>query len=297
MREALSPHQRLYGCDVDKACAAWCRENIGFAETHHTAMCPPLPFADQSIDFVYALSVFSHLRLAAQFSWARELHRILRPGGVLMMSTHALAWLSLVASLDYFTRRRLVAIGVVGLFGEFARENDPAIEGQREVACAISAEAIAEVFSPLRLLAYTPVSRMAGGQSVSILTRDPGTLLAAVPVGDATFIAERGASYFRAFLASAAPVHGLEAVRLRYAWGEGGGSCGEVPIGCDTLFGPDHLMPIAVFAPGGAAARTLHIDLTAVPGAVIDYPIFMAGGRHAGQSSGALELTHQRPSY
>src|SRR5262245_60796797 len=69
----LGPQQKLYGCDVYEACAAWCQENIDFAETAHTGIEPPLPYRNGQFDFVYALSVFTHLRLDMQFRWAWEI--------------------------------------------------------------------------------------------------------------------------------------------------------------------------------------------------------------------------------
>src|SRR4030095_4335904 len=88
MRPQLHPHQKLFGCDVNRDCATWCRENIDFAEIEHTALNPPLPYADGSFDFIYALSVFTHLSFDLQFAWAMELHRVIRPGGVIFFTTH-----------------------------------------------------------------------------------------------------------------------------------------------------------------------------------------------------------------
>src|SRR3546814_2338282 len=45
---------------------------------------PPLAFADESFDLVYALSVFTHIPLELQRDWLDELRRVLVPGGYLL---------------------------------------------------------------------------------------------------------------------------------------------------------------------------------------------------------------------
>ena len=57
-------------------------------EFHATGLLPPLPYPDASFDFVLASSVFTHLTAEVQDAWLRELHRVLRPGAILMATTH-----------------------------------------------------------------------------------------------------------------------------------------------------------------------------------------------------------------
>ena len=49
---------------------------------------PPLPYGDQSLDVVYAISIWSHFAEPAALAWLDEMHRLLRPGGMLVLSTH-----------------------------------------------------------------------------------------------------------------------------------------------------------------------------------------------------------------
>jgi SAM-dependent methyltransferase len=74
----------VWGCDIDAASITWLQDNL----------CPPfrfftvpqtmvLPTPDDHFDLVYAVSVFTHIAAG----WAQcllELHRSLKPGGVLM---------------------------------------------------------------------------------------------------------------------------------------------------------------------------------------------------------------------
>ena len=75
------------GCDVDAENVRWCEANLP-GRFVHTAMFPPLPFADRSFDLVYGISVFTHFRQSLQDAWLAELHRILKPGGVCLVTTH-----------------------------------------------------------------------------------------------------------------------------------------------------------------------------------------------------------------
>ena len=47
---------------------------------------PPTPYVTQSFDLIYALSVLSHLSEPLQRDWIAEFHRLLRPGGLLIIS-------------------------------------------------------------------------------------------------------------------------------------------------------------------------------------------------------------------
>ncbi len=48
---------------------------------------PPAPLGTASVDLVYAYSVFSHLSEEAHAKWLEEFRRILRPGGVAVVTT------------------------------------------------------------------------------------------------------------------------------------------------------------------------------------------------------------------
>jgi predicted SAM-dependent methyltransferase len=49
--------------------------------------CNPLPFAADSIDWIYAEHMIEHLKLMDAMRWTRELKRILRAGGLLRVTT------------------------------------------------------------------------------------------------------------------------------------------------------------------------------------------------------------------
>jgi SAM-dependent methyltransferase len=77
---------RVHGCDYNPDLVGWCRGNLGFMEAARNELEPPTSYADGSFDLVYALSVLSHLEEALQEAWVAEFRRLLRPGGLLVVS-------------------------------------------------------------------------------------------------------------------------------------------------------------------------------------------------------------------
>lgn len=102
----------LHGVDVDFAAIAVCR-NLGVPGTFQTiAPEGELPFADQSFDLIYSLSVFTHLSLKSANHWMAELHRVIRPGGVLAITVESRKFIERIpamAAQPNYPRAELVA--------------------------------------------------------------------------------------------------------------------------------------------------------------------------------------------
>jgi SAM-dependent methyltransferase len=98
------------GSDVSRKAIDWCRENLDFASFLQNALSPGLDVEDDAFDLVYALSVFTHLTDKLQLGWRDELHRVLRPGGRLLITTHGRSYLSRLDSDEraQFDRGELV---------------------------------------------------------------------------------------------------------------------------------------------------------------------------------------------
>jgi SAM-dependent methyltransferase len=79
---------KLHGTDYNAPMIRWCKRNLPFATFSRNGLEPPLDFPDAGFDLVYMISVFTHLSADLQRRWAREIHRILRPGGHFYFTTH-----------------------------------------------------------------------------------------------------------------------------------------------------------------------------------------------------------------
>jgi SAM-dependent methyltransferase len=93
-----NPDRTLYGCDINATLIDWSKNNLpkGISFCQNQVL-PPLPYDDGTFDFVYLLSVFTHLSLETQKRWIEELGRILKKNGVVLITFHG-------DSYVYFTR-------------------------------------------------------------------------------------------------------------------------------------------------------------------------------------------------
>jgi ubiquinone/menaquinone biosynthesis C-methylase UbiE len=82
------PRITLYGTDYNQETVAWCRDHLDGITFHVNGLAPPLPFADAFLDCVYAISVLTHLSEDRHFDWINELARVVRPGGIVVLTTH-----------------------------------------------------------------------------------------------------------------------------------------------------------------------------------------------------------------
>ena len=81
---------QFYAVDIDAEAIEWCHKNFGAGIMfHRSPEWPPLPFANAQFDFLYAISVFTHLPEDMQMAWLAELSRIAKPGALLLLSVHA----------------------------------------------------------------------------------------------------------------------------------------------------------------------------------------------------------------
>ena len=79
---------RLRGCDYNPVLVEWCRNHIPGVIVKVNRLGEKIPFETGSLDFVYLLSVFTHLTVAEQERLIGEFRRVLRPGGYVYVTFH-----------------------------------------------------------------------------------------------------------------------------------------------------------------------------------------------------------------
>jgi len=158
----------LRGADFDTDAVAWCREHLPFATVEHNAVEPPLALATDSVDLVYALSVLTHLPVELQRRWLDELTRVLRPGGLLLVTTHGERYLDRLSGAE---QERFLAGDVVVRFGQVPGTNlCTAFQAAAYVACTLA--------RGLELLDAVPDGAAGNPHQDLFLLRKPATVAA-----------------------------------------------------------------------------------------------------------------------
>jgi SAM-dependent methyltransferase len=83
----ITENCKIYATDYNLQTIKWCRNNIEKVSFSHNKVEPPLSFNDNFFDVVYGFSVFTHLSEKNHWTWINELYRIIRPGGILLITT------------------------------------------------------------------------------------------------------------------------------------------------------------------------------------------------------------------
>jgi SAM-dependent methyltransferase len=78
----------LFGTDYNLRTIAWCKEKIPGIRFASNRLLPPLEYPDDYFDVVYCVSVFTHLSQEAQKLWLDECMRVIKPGGIFLMTVH-----------------------------------------------------------------------------------------------------------------------------------------------------------------------------------------------------------------
>jgi SAM-dependent methyltransferase len=86
--------QNLLGIDVNEKVVEICRRTNQWCRFQPCERLPPSGLETDSFDLIYAFSVFSHLSEEAHALWLDEFERLLKPGGVLLLTTFPRALLA-----------------------------------------------------------------------------------------------------------------------------------------------------------------------------------------------------------
>lgn len=80
---------KFIGLDIDTDNIEWCKSNLPGSYIRNNLM-PPLQLESASVDLLYGISVFTHLTHEAAVAWRDEIARVLRPGGICIITVHGL---------------------------------------------------------------------------------------------------------------------------------------------------------------------------------------------------------------
>lgn len=102
----------IHGTDYNPAGVNWVQQHLPYVRAQVNGLAPPLAYEAQTFDLVYAISVLTHLPEVLQGQWMEEFRRILRPGGVLIVTLCGTGMLSrlLPEERERFARGELVVV-------------------------------------------------------------------------------------------------------------------------------------------------------------------------------------------
>jgi len=174
---AAYPQVRLSGCDPNSGAIAWASEHLPAASFFVSPQHPPLDLPDGSLDLVYAISIWSHFAPALGLRWLEEMHRLLRPGGLLLLTTHGLTslhhYLASGERLPTQVEEIMAALYRHGTWyaNEFGEDGDWGVKDPEWGTAFLTAEwLLAHLCPRFHVLAFLP-GRNQGNQDVYLLRR------------------------------------------------------------------------------------------------------------------------------
>ena len=84
----LLPACDIYGTDYNQQSIQWCRKNLPGITFLQNDLLPPIPAEAEQFDIIYGISILTHLSEPNHHKWLTELMRVLKPGGILFLTTH-----------------------------------------------------------------------------------------------------------------------------------------------------------------------------------------------------------------
>jgi SAM-dependent methyltransferase len=84
LREGIFVH----GTDIDEKAISYCRRQFPRGKWEVNKWSPPLIYKSNFFDFIYSISVFTHINEDLQKKWLKEISRILKPDGLAIISVH-----------------------------------------------------------------------------------------------------------------------------------------------------------------------------------------------------------------
>ncbi len=175
---AARPDVTWMGCDPNEPAVAWADRNLPVARFFASPLEPPLPLEDGALEAVCAISIWSHFDAGAGLAWLGEMHRVLRPGGLLVMTAAGLRNAATLPEWEVpedYTRAAWAALSTTGFWwaDSFGEEGDWGVAHPGWGAAYFTPEwLLTRILPAWRLRLYEP-GRLLGVQDLYVLERGP----------------------------------------------------------------------------------------------------------------------------
>jgi SAM-dependent methyltransferase len=158
---AFGPKTEVYGSDYNSETIQWCTKDIPEVHFSLNGLLPPLQFPDGFFDFIYSISVFTHLSETVICEWIDELGRITHSGSIVVITTNGESFLVklLPDELESYKSQGFVVRGNVE-------------EGKRAFSSCQSPAYLGEKLSGrFEILEFAPASFPYTGQDMWVLRK------------------------------------------------------------------------------------------------------------------------------
>ncbi|MGA7386139.1 MAG: class I SAM-dependent methyltransferase [Methylocella sp.] len=157
----------LYGCDINDRLVIWCKENIPFGSFTRSELIPPLPYPDNYFDLLYGISVLTHLLFDTQYLWMAEIWRLLKPGGIAILTAHGPSMFPIIAKQIAGSTGKIGSTLVdAGMF--ISLESG---EGSNQTWNMVTADVMSKIFYPFKILNYRPCYGLMGIQDTYVFAK------------------------------------------------------------------------------------------------------------------------------
>lgn len=186
-RHAIEQGYDVYGVDINSEAITWNQNNLSEDRFSLCSLTPPLPFDDNHFDFVYAGSVITHISIENQFSWMRELSRVIKPGGMLLLT-----FMGSFYFRKYFGRDSIV---IRALNTQPFLEAGTGKESSNEFGIAQTVETLDELLFDFSRKIHIQVDDILGGQDTAVFQKDKGISQTSVNKAEHIAVLLRGSNF------------------------------------------------------------------------------------------------------
>ncbi len=101
---------KFFGCDYNPLLIKWCKKQMQGIQFLKNQLEPPIDFNTHFFDLVIVRSIFTHLSADLQSRWLKEIHRIIKPNGLLWITFSGDYYRSHLSQdeLDLFNEGRMI---------------------------------------------------------------------------------------------------------------------------------------------------------------------------------------------
>lgn len=113
--ELIGNNCSYFGTDYNSRSIDWCTKNLPEINFNNNTLEAHLPYEDDFFDVIYGVSIFTHLSATMHHQWYSELYRVLKPGGILLLTTQGDTYMPKMTPLEkvQYQKGELVVRGQV----------------------------------------------------------------------------------------------------------------------------------------------------------------------------------------